>query len=319
MTLHPVAFLIHILLAIKPSLVASQNQALGKEWCYVCADVVNNAPPVCNADCATAADRLCAGDRSTALEAVQGSCHLQYMPPTYPSSQPSASVDEPTCIKAFQSITLMCGRDALSAAPFDPHYCTSSGGGGTLGWNYDGTVISGSARYVMKPINADECGQHQAYSELATSSLEWNDSWARPNGLTILVQTPISETLPPAPELQTQGCIGDVCSNGNPAYFAVCEGRPTKQDARTMRHRVVFNGWTNSYGQELLAALRLRCNQDVLNWQAWNNGTAWLAEFGIYGCGCIAAAIFDASVGINVNPRSCCDELIVPAPLFNTV
>ncbi|MCJ1482562.1 hypothetical protein MMC06_002728 [Schaereria dolodes] len=245
------------------------------------------------------------------------------MPPTSKSPQNSASVADSTCLAAYESIATSCGRNATGT--FDPNFCTESGGGGTMGWNNDGTVISGSPRYIMKTLNSDECSQFQSYENLATSTIQWNNSWVPLDAQIILDTTSDPVPVPALPELQTQGCTDDVCYNGNPAYFAVCEGQPSRQNPHTMRHRVVFNGWTSTSGEELLSALRLRCDQDILDWQAWNNGTAWLAEFGLYSddkgssCDCIPPAIFDASVGINVNPAGCCEANISPGPLFATM
>ncbi|MCJ1227629.1 hypothetical protein MMC12_004285 [Toensbergia leucococca] len=247
------------------------------------------------------------------------------MPPTFPAPYHSASVDAATCTTNFRNLITQCGKETEITGAFDPNYCSQDGGGGTMGWNDDGSVIANSARYVMKTVGLDSCGQHQATWTPSTPEIEWKDSWVPPNSPMTLDTNEQCGVIPPAPVIQTQGCINGVCYVGDPAYYAVCEGQPTKQAVRTMRHRVVFNGWTTTSGQELLSALRLRCHQDVLNWQAWNNGTAWLAEFGIYGddrgssCGCIPEAVFDASVGLEVSPASCCESIIVPAPLFQVV
>lgn len=71
----------------------------------------------------------------------------------------------------------MCGKDAGDPVNgVNSNYCTTSGGGGTFGWNDDGSVVPGAARYVITTANTDQCGQAEASWQQATSVIQWNDS-----------------------------------------------------------------------------------------------------------------------------------------------
>lgn len=53
-------------------------------------------------------------------------------------------------------------------------------------------------------------------------------------------------------------------------YDTECEGKPTKEDRRTLRHRDVLDGWTDAspMGEALLWALQARCctYEGVFKW-----------------------------------------------------
>lgn len=154
-------------------------------WCYYCSD--DNAPPLCNSQCSIAIQRLCAESLpngnsllSEALTTTEQDCQIKYIPPSWQFTTNGAHKIFPTetqCIDNFNGILNDCGKDAGNATTsFDPAYCTSSGGGGTFGWNDDGSPITGSARYIVQTANTDQCGQSQASWQQATSVIQWNDS-----------------------------------------------------------------------------------------------------------------------------------------------
>jgi len=151
-------------------------------WCYYCSD--DTAPPLCNAQCSTAINRLCAEDLSKALTTTQQDCQIKYLPPPYPGNygqwQNGARLSVPseaTCLSDFNGILASCGKDAGNPnTGVNASYCTTSGGGGTFGWNDDGSVMANSARYVVTTANTDQCGQSKASWQQATSVIQWNDS-----------------------------------------------------------------------------------------------------------------------------------------------
>lgn len=150
-----------------------------KGFCYYCAS--DQAPPLCNSQCSKAIESLCSHDLADALSATVQDCEIKYMPPVWPffrygSRPPKPSPDE--CKAAFNGILADCGRDASTMKPAvpDPNYCTSSGGGGTYGWNDDGSVMEGTSRYVITTKGSNQCGQAKASWHQATSVIQWNDS-----------------------------------------------------------------------------------------------------------------------------------------------
>jgi len=154
-------------------------------WCYYCSD--DNAPALCNKDCNTAIQRLCAENLNEALTTTEGSCQLSYLPPPYAWNTNGAHTLQPTenqCIDSFSGILNNCGRDAGTPALATTNglpgvnlsYCTTSGGGGTYGWKDDGTPLDGLPRMIITTPNTDQCGQSQASWQQATSATPWNDS-----------------------------------------------------------------------------------------------------------------------------------------------
>lgn len=163
--------------------IPAPNNSSG--WCYYCSD--DNAPALCNNDCNTAINRLCGENLAEALTTTENSCQLNYLPPPYQWNTNGAHGLYPTeseCISQFSGILNNCGRDAGTPAlgtyngqpGVNLSYCTTSGGGGTYGWMDDGTPIAGLPRMTITTPNTDQCGQHQASWQQATSVIQWNDS-----------------------------------------------------------------------------------------------------------------------------------------------
>ena len=147
-------------------------------WCYYCSD--DNAPPLCNSQCTTAVNRLCAEDLSESLTSVEQDCEIQYVPPVWEFGRNGARPIMPSesdCLESFNGILSNCGKDAgTPTSGVNASYCTSGGGGGTFGWNDDGSVVRGSGRYVVKTHGTDQCGQAQAPWQQATSVIQWDPS-----------------------------------------------------------------------------------------------------------------------------------------------
>lgn len=147
-------------------------------WCYYCSD--NDAPPLCNSQCTTAINRLCAEDLSESMTTTEQDCEIQYMPPSWEFKRNGARPFNPSesdCLDAFNGILSNCGKDAGQPAHgVNASYCTTSGGGGTFGWKDDGTPIKYHARYVVKTKGTDQCGQAQAPWQQATSVIQWDPS-----------------------------------------------------------------------------------------------------------------------------------------------
>ena len=156
--------------------IPAPNGAAG--WCYY--KTADGAPPVCNSDCQIAFGRLCAEDLDEALTTTQGNCEVQYLPPVWPFLRNGAHTASPTeaeCGQSFNGILEMCGKDAgTPQGAVDTSYCTTSGGGGTFGWNDDGSVVQGSARYIVKTKGFDSGGQAKAPWQEADAVVEWNPS-----------------------------------------------------------------------------------------------------------------------------------------------
>ncbi|KAL8936962.1 MAG: hypothetical protein Q9216_004659, partial [Gyalolechia sp. 2 TL-2023] len=147
-------------------------------WCYFCSN--DGAPKLCNSQCEVAIERICSQDLREGWEDLEGDCKVEYFPPNYKSTP--LPVPKDTCINQFRASLNMCGKDAGdSRNTFDPAYCTTSGGGGTYGWNDDGSVMTGTARYKIIANGTHQCGQHQASWKQATSWIQWNDTWVGPD------------------------------------------------------------------------------------------------------------------------------------------
>jgi hypothetical protein len=152
-------------------------------WCYYCSD--DTAPPLCNSQCSTAIQRLCAESLTEALTSTEKDCQIKYLPPAFPGNNGQWAngariqnmPSEQDCTNAFNGVLSMCGKDAGDPVNgVNSNYCTASGGGGTFGWNDDGSVVPGAARYVITTANTDQCGQAEASWQQATSVIQWNDS-----------------------------------------------------------------------------------------------------------------------------------------------
>lgn len=156
--------------------IPAPNGAAG--WCYYCSD--DNAPPLCNSQCTTAINRLCGENLNEGMTSTEQDCEIQYVPPKWPFNRNGARPNPPSetdCLDALNGILSGCGKDAgTPASGVNASYCTTSGGGGTFGWNDDGSVVPSSARYVIKTKGTDQCGQAQAPWQQATSVIQWDPS-----------------------------------------------------------------------------------------------------------------------------------------------
>lgn len=323
------AALYSLLFAAGSILVHSQNVIpapnYNQGWCYFCSD--GDAPPLCNADCVTAIDKVCnSGQLTLSLVYVQNSCQVEYMPP--PDGGKRQAADEPqTCTNYFNQILSACGKDASTpetATPsFDPKYCTSSGGGGTYGWNDDGSVMANTnGRYKITTPNTNQCGQSTASWHLPnTQVVEWNASWVQPGDQVVL------DTNPPPPDSsavaalnalppENPTCQTEVCDIFDNPYYAksVVQPWPEPPNSQTkLRFRVVYEGWsTDDRSTRLFNALNARCGQWPGNFQPYLNGTEIrVADFDfnikpLNPCACIPEAIYDASVGIVTGRTAFC-------------
>ena len=306
-------------------------------WPYYCSD--DNAPPLCNSQCTTAINRLCnSGNLSEALTATEQDCTIKHMPPVWPTGTKRTrsienrnaahptGVDPSVCLTYFNQILLTCGKDAGSPASttVNQSYCTTSGGGGTYGWNDDGSVMDNDfGRYIVIAANTNQCGQAEA-SWKQGPCIEWNDTWVQPGDQVILDTNPPPLTgaaAAAATEIPTPNpeCDTEVCNIfGNP-YYARSPVAPWPEKKGMMRHRIVYEGWSEDTGStRLFHSLHDRCGVYPDNFQAYLNGTGpqRVADFNLpYGkedlCWCIPDAIFDASVGITMPRNSFCGTTVL--------
>ena len=306
-------------------------------WCYWCSD--DDAPPLCNAQCQIAIDRLCKGDTTTALTDTEGDCTIKYMPPTYPvnrqgSRQPGTSAR--ICQSEFTHILANCGKDA--STPYtnsvNTSYCTTSGGGGTYGWMDDGTVMEDSARYVITTKDTSQCGQHKASWQDADKVIKWNPIWV-PEGAQVKLDTnpppltgemaAMATSIPqPNPE-----CEVEVCNLKDQPYYAHVPVEPWAEGgSNMMRHRMVYEGWSDDPGATAFRkSINDRCGEDPGNWQPYLNGTGpqHVVDFNLSNrpkthCECASWAAFEASGGgIDLPVTAFCESDVPTAPEFNPV
>ncbi|KAL8968696.1 MAG: hypothetical protein Q9197_004745 [Variospora fuerteventurae] len=288
-------------------------------WCYFCSD--DGAPPLCNNHCETAIEKLCSEDLKLPWTDAEQNCQVQFFPPvTSSNALDTAAVTKETCLSQFRGILNMCGKDAGDdRLTHDPAYCTTSGGGGTYGWNDDGSVMVGSARYRIIAKDTNQCGQHEASWMQATSIIQWNDSWVGPDDQVVLDTNPPAAAItdfpePPAPNPE---CQKEVCNIYDEPYYA----RPgtDKQNwieqPGVMRHRVEFDGFAKDDGATALhQALIKRCHAHPDNFQSYKAGETRIVDFGLRStaksdlCFCIPDAIFDASAGITIDRMTWCKD-----------
>lgn len=317
----------HILLPILLSLasraviaqqIAAPNYDQG--WCYYCSD--DDAPALCNAQCTIAINSLCGQDLTQSQLVTEQNCTLQYKPPVNPNFNQNGntppSPTESQCSITFNNILASCGRDAGSpnSATVNASYCTTSGGGGTYGWNDDGSVMTnGLGRYIVSTTGTDQCGQAEASWQQATSVILWNDSWIGPNDQVVLDTNPppltgtaaaLATAIPtPNPECDTEVC--DIYDN---PYYATSPVGPWPEGGKnSLRHRIVYEGWSEApNSQRLPNSIEDRCGVSGGNYQAYMNGTQNVADFDLPSdlCWCIPDAIFDASVGIQLPDDTFC-------------
>ncbi|KAI4125484.1 MAG: hypothetical protein LQ338_004210 [Usnochroma carphineum] len=284
-------------------------------WCYFCSD--DGAPPLCNSQCVTAINKLCAGDLSKSWTDTEQNCRIQYFPPVYGDPAHPVGISESTCTQTFTGILNMCGKDAGdSRTTFDPNYCTTSGGGGTYGWNDDGSVMTGTGRYVIVTNGTDQCGQHEASWHQATSIIQWNDSWVGPDDQVVLDTNPPAAAVSafPEPPAPNPACDTEVCDIYDHPYFAR-QGKPNWVETKgTTRHQVEWEGFADDgRATALFKALRDRCHVIPGNFQPYKVGDTHVADFDLPSterndlCFCIPDAIYDASVGITIDRMTWCE------------
>ncbi|KAL9597632.1 MAG: hypothetical protein Q9219_005015 [cf. Caloplaca sp. 3 TL-2023] len=297
-------------------------------FCYYCSN--DGAPRLCNSQCEKAIDKLCAGDLTQGWTETEADCQLEYKPPVYGRNSNDKPVAPPadTCSQSFRGILNKCGKDASdSRTTYDPAYCTTSGGGGTYGWNDDGSVMKGTARYRIIAKASTQCGQHESPEHQATGTVPWNVTWVDENDQVVLDTSPpdaalnFTEPEPEDPLCQTKEC--DIF--GKPFYAE--KGRASwKENNRFLRHEVRFQGWAkDEKAQAFFDALTDRCRFFPQNFQAWFDGNVHLANFELPHymdddlCGCIADAVYDASGGITVDRNTWCESLPNQPPQFRVV
>ena len=306
-----------------------------KGWCYYCSD--DDAPPLCNAQCSIAIDALCKQDLTESQIVTEQNCTLQYRPPVNPHfNQNGAIPPSPTayqCSITFNGILASCGRDAGSpeSATVNASYCTSSGGGGTYGWNDDGSVMTdGLGRYIVSTTGTDQCGQAQASWHQATSVIQWNDSWI-PEGATVTINTdplppvnlvnatdaspanPIADLPAPNPE-----CSTEVCDIFGHPYYATTPVAPWPEGGQdSLRHRIISEGWdASAHAVRLFNSIEDRCGRVGGNFQSYTNGSQQVADFDLPLdlCWCVKDAVFDASVGIQIPDDTSCPSSFKVSP-----
>ena len=322
--MHPIHHLIllPILLSLSSRVLAQKIPApnYDKGWCYYCSD--DDAPPLCNAQCTIAINSLCHQDLTRAQIVTEQNCTLQYKPPVNPSiNQNGATAPRPTefqCSITFNNILASCGRDAGSAntGTVNASYCTTSGGGGTYGWNDDGSVMTdGLGRYVVSTTGTDQCGQAEASWQQATSVILWNDSWIGPNDQVVLDTNPpplagtaaaLATALPtPNPE-----CGKEVCDIFGRPHYATSPVAPWPEGGKnSFRNRIISEGYFNGTASErLFNSIEDRCGRPPGNFQVYTNGTQDVSDFDLPSdmCWCIPEAIFDASGGIQLPDDAFC-------------
>lgn len=259
------------------------------------------------------------------------------MPPLGNTPTPSAQ----QCLDSFTRILNMCGKDAGTPEPNPPNintsYCTSSGGGGTYGWKDTGDLMNNvEGRYIItSAIDAntptDQCGQSEASWKQATSVIQWNDSWVQPGDQVILDTNPppltgeAAAAMNAVPEPNPE-CLTETCDIFDNPYYAKSLFAPWPEDKNYMRHRLVYEGWSEEPGSpRLLQSLRDHCpGGDIHNWQAYKNDTGpqLIADFSLTtkeadSCSCIPSAVYDASVGIVMPRNSFCGSHQLTDPQGN--
>ena len=301
-----------------------------KGWCYYCSD--DNAPALCNAQCTIAINSLCQQDLTESQIVTEQNCTLQYKPPVNPHfNQNGARPPRPTayqCSITFNNILASCGRDAGSpqTGTVNASYCTSSGGGGTYGWNDDGSVMTdGLGRYIVSTTGTNQCGQAQASWHQATSVIIWNDSWV-PENATVTINTdppPLAASAAsPASDLPTPNpkCLTEDCDIYDHPYYATTPKPPWPEGGEnSLRHRIVYEGWGSGPAPDTLRlfnSIEDRCGRPGGNYQDYMQGTQNVADFDLPEnlCWCVKDAVFDASVGIQLPDNTSCPAGVTLQP-----
>ena len=301
-----------------PQLIPAPNYDRG--WCYFCSP--EEAPPLCNAQCNIAINSICQQDLTISQIVTEENCTLQYRPPVNPNFNRNGAVasvpSQSQCSITFNGILAECGRDAGSpeSATVNASYCTASGGGGTYGWNDDGSVMTnGLGRYIVSTTNTDQCGQAKASWHLATSVMLYDESWI-PENATVTINTDPPPLVGSAAALASNiptpnpKCDTEVCDIYGDPYYATIPVPPWPEGGKdSLRHRIVFEGWsTGPDSQHLPDSIEDRCGVSGGNYQAYLNGTSNVADFDLPTnlCWCIKDAVFDASGGIQLPDDASC-------------
>ncbi|KAG8527258.1 uncharacterized protein KY384_008002 [Bacidia gigantensis] len=308
---------------------------------YYCSD--QDSPPLCNADCNTAINNICHEDLHNAMNETVNSCQVLYLPAVFPWWRNGArgNVPGPTeCINNLNSILANSGRDAgTTNTGIDSSYCTEFGGGGTWGWNDDGTPLSQKARYVITtPSVGNQCGQTKALwwqtnkvvawdsSELFFPTIKKHTPWLSSNPTVQLIDAgPLALPATGNPT-DNPTCNTEVCDIFVKPVYAISGGVWTEKGSPGDRHRIQFEGID---GKLLQSTLNDRCGQqNINNLQLYANASntgQWVIDLNLpdrlaYAnepgtgspCPCIADAVFDASGGAVVSPVNLwCDSTIV--------
>ncbi|KAI4231261.1 MAG: hypothetical protein L6R40_007794 [Gallowayella cf. fulva] len=321
---HILPLLTFLLAHIFPTLAIPESGQLAfadlnKGWCYFCSN--DGAPPVCNSQCESAISRLCIGDLTKGWTSIVGGCEVDYRPPVFDPRQGRIRPTRDQCLNTYSSMLNMCGKDASSdATKHDPKYCTSSGGGGTYGWNDDGSTMTGTARYKIIPPASNQCGQREASWHLATDLVEWNPTWITEEDQVIYDQNPPPMPDFPDPPAPNPLCKTKECTIFDKPYF-VEKNKPNWQETRGyMRHSVKWQGWADDDDNSAASfkkALRERCGgREPYNFQAYKSGDNRTADFELPHtetndlCWCIADAVYDASGGIKTERREWCEGAV---------
>ena len=328
----------HILLAVllfltSPIVLAQTVQTIpppnyDKGWNYYCSDV--DAPPLCNAQCLTAINTICAQDLTLSQVVTEQNCTVQYKPPVNPYfNRNGATAPSPSNIQCgitFNNTLASCGRDAGSPMTATPNetYCTTSGGGGTYGWNDDGSVMTdGLGRYIITTTGTHQCGQAMAPWHQGNYCIAFNPDWVKQDDQVVLDNNPppltgtaasLASSAPtPNPECEIEDC--DIFDN---PYYATAPVPPWPEGGKnSLRFRIVFEGWSEGSGsQRLPNSIEDRCGRPGGNYQAYKNGTQNVADFDLPSqlCWCIPDAIYDASVGIQLPADTFCPPGTTLAP-----
>ncbi|KAL8956982.1 MAG: hypothetical protein Q9183_006174 [Haloplaca sp. 2 TL-2023] len=305
-------------------------------WCYFCSDA--GAPPLCNKDCTTAYKKLCATDLTQNWIELEGSCQIEYSPPVWKGEKPIAPT-QATCEQGFQTIINSCGKNAASSDPAAEDFCTESGGGGTYGWNDDGSPMTGTGRYRIIPKGVSQCGQHKATWEMADKIIEWDDQWVGPDDQVVLDTSPPPEECPAPPEAQPEAppptapagqeapscdiplppppnplCETEECDIFGKPYYVNKGGPNWQETSGYTRFQVRWQDWADdAQGTQLKKSVTDRCHMEPYNWQAWEENNEHIADLELKSsdknslCWCISDAVYDASVGIRTDPSNWCE------------
>lgn len=309
------------LVALAVSGLAANVPAFGNQnrgWCYFCSD--DGAPPLCNKPCATAIEQLCNEDLTQPWTNAEQDCQIQFFPPALASSADKAGAvtTKDTCVSIFTGILNMCGKDAGDArATYDPGYCTTSGGGGTYGWNDDGSTMTGTGRYRIITKNTNQCGQNKASWKMATSIIQWNDLWVTKDDQVILDTNPPAAAIqdfpePPAPNPE---CEKEVCDPYDHPYYARIgtDKQNWVEAPGTITHRLEFSGFAEDERATALSdALTKRCHVKPRKFTPFRREDTFVADISLPSnpklnlCDCIPDAIYDASAGITLPSKTWC-------------